>query len=145
MNNSFLAFDIIPNNIEKPIGVEVWFNDQLVVDYSQVTETKNVVCNFDNELEQSHCVKILVKNKTAEHTVIDGDGKILQDSLVEIKNFNLEEIEIDKIVQEKATYTHNFNGSGNQVTEAFYGSAGCNGSIELKFTSPVYLWLLENM
>lgn len=145
MNNSFLAFDIIPNNIEKPIGVEVWLNDQLVADYSQVTETKNVVCNFDNDHEKSHCVKIIVKNKTAEHTVIDSDGKILQDSLVEIKNFNLEEIEIDKIVQEKAVYTHNFNGSGDQVSRPFYGPAGCNGSIELTFISPVYLWLLENM
>jgi hypothetical protein len=145
MNNTFLAFDIIPSNIKKPIGVEVWFNNNLIADYAQVVETKNVVCNFDDTVEQSHCVKILVKNKTAEHTAINADGKILQDSLLEIKNFNLEEIEIDKIVQEKAVYNHDFNGSGNQVSDSFYGSAGCNGSIELTFTAPAYLWLLENM
>ena len=145
MNNSFLAFDIIPSNIEKPIGVEVWFNDHMVVDYTQVVETKHVSCNFDDDAEQLHCVKIIVKNKTAEHTVIDTAGKILQDSLLEIKNFNLEEIDIDKIVREKAVYTHDFNSSGNQVSESFYGIAGCNGSIELKFTTPAYLWLLENM
>lgn len=145
MNNSFLAFDIIPSNIEKPIGVEVWFNDHMVVDYAQVVEKKHVICNFDDDTEQSHCVKIIVKNKTAEHTVVDTAGKIIQDSLLEIKNFNLEEIDIDKIVQEKAVYNHDFNGSGNQVSESFYGIAGCNGSIELKFTTPAYLWLLENM
>lgn len=145
MNNSFLAFNIIPSDTENPIGIEVWFDNQLVADYACVDSTKNIVCKFDDAVEQAHCVKLVVKNKTTEHTVIDSNGTILKDSLLEIKNFNLEEIEIDKIVQEKSIYTHTFNGSSDQTTDRFYGSAGCNGTIELEFTSPAYLWLLENM
>lgn len=139
------TFDVVPSNSEKPIGVEVWFDQQLVADYPQVTELKNIVCEFNDEIEQSHSVKIVVKNKTSEHTTIGSNGEILADSLLEIKNFNLEAIDIDKIVQEKAAYNHDFNGSGDQVSALFYGSAGCNGSIKFEFTSPAYLWLLENM
>lgn len=145
MNNTFFSFNIIPNNVEQPIGVEVWFDNQLVVDCAQVIETKNIVCNFDDNIQQLHHVKIIVKNKTVDHTTIGTNGEILKDSLLEIKDFNLEEIAIDKIVHEKAVYTHNFNGFGEQISDKFYGSAGCNGSIELEFSSPAYLWLLENM
>jgi len=44
-----------------------------------------------------------------------------------------------------AQYQHDFNGTGNPTIDKFYGEMGCNGTVSLKFTTPIYLWLLENM
>jgi len=44
-----------------------------------------------------------------------------------------------------ATYTHNFNGTQAETTDKFYGEMGCNGTVSLRFTTPIYLWLLETM
>jgi len=46
---------------------------------------------------------------------------------------------------ELATYTHDFNGTKELTQEKFYGVMGCNGTVSLKFATPIYLWLLENM
>jgi len=46
---------------------------------------------------------------------------------------------------DRAVYVHDFNGTGKFVNKQFFGEMGCNGTVELKFSSPFYLWLLENM
>jgi hypothetical protein len=47
---------------------------------------------------------------------------------------------------EQAEYHHDCNGTAQQVIlDKFYREMGCNGTVSLKFTTPVYLWLLENM
>lgn len=145
MNTACFKFSIAPSNVDQPIGIEVWFNEQKVFDHPQLVESAIVVCEFDNDIEQSHKVRIIVKNKTAEHTKIDDQGNITTDSLITISNFMLDDVEVTQIFHQYAIYNHDFNGSGNQVADSFYGTAGCNGSIELEFTSPAYLWLLENM
>lgn len=140
-----LKFDIVPSNPNAPLGVEVWFDQQCIVDQSQLTESYLVNHDFDDTIEQSHVLKIVVKNKTAEHTRIDADGNIVGDSVLEIKNFVVDEIDIDQLVREQAVYCHNFNGAGVETTDPFYNIVGCNGTVTLKFSTPVYLWLLENM
>jgi hypothetical protein len=47
---------------------------------------------------------------------------------------------IDQLV-----YEHNANGTGPLVQDKFYGEMGCNGTVTLEFSSPTYLWLLEQM
>jgi hypothetical protein len=49
------------------------------------------------------------------------------------------------MITQQATYTHNFNGAGAETQEKFYGEIGCNGIVSLKFSTPIYLWLLEHM
>jgi hypothetical protein len=44
-----------------------------------------------------------------------------------------------------AKYQHDFNGTGKLTTQNFYGELGCNGTVSLKFSTPIYIWLLENM
>jgi hypothetical protein len=144
MNTSQLTFDIFPSDATNPLGVEVWVNDQQIADFQALDQLQHITHVFDDEIEQDHRVKIIVKNKTPTHTHVNEAGEILQDSLVNINNFKIDEIDIDQVVYQKAVYAHDFNGSGNQVADSFYGPAGCNGSIELEFSTPAYLWLLEN-
>jgi hypothetical protein len=49
------------------------------------------------------------------------------------------------MVTEVAAYHHDTNGSTGAVTDSFYGTMGCNGRVEMRFRTPIYLWLLENM
>ncbi len=140
-----LNFEVIPSDVSKPLGLEVWLDDQQISNYDTVTQTQTISCVFDDDVEQLHCVKIVVKNKTQEHTTVNELGEILTDSLFDINKFVLDGIEIDHIVQQKAVYIHDFNGTKPQVNDKFYNNAGCNGTIIFEFNSPIYLWLLENM
>jgi hypothetical protein len=96
------------------------------------------------DADAEHELRFVLKNKTAEHTKIDQDGNIVKDSWLTVSDLSFDEIQLGHIGTELAVYTHDFNGTGNQTQEKFYGTLGCNGSVSLKFTTPIYLWLLEN-
>lgn len=145
MDISLIAFDIAPSNPAKPLGIELWVNNQQITNIDAVSESATLRCEFNNEHEQTHQVKIVVKNKTADHTQVNEQGEITQDSLLEIKNFKLDDFDIDQVVRTNAVYQHNFNGSQDWVDDKFYNNVGCNGTITFEFTTPSYLWLLENI
>ena len=145
MTTSKLKFNIVPSNPAMPVGVEVWVGSQCILDQAQCIESQAVDHDFDDTVEQQHVVKIVLKNKTAEHTRVDDQGAIVSDSVLEIKNFSIDDIEIDQVVREQAVYCHDFNGTGTKTTDSFYNTVGCNGTVTLEFSTPAYLWLLEKM
>ena len=71
MNISVLEFDIVPSNVQQPLGVEVWINEQCLLDNDQVVEPMHVQHNFVDDVEQQYPVKIVLKNKTAQHTKVN--------------------------------------------------------------------------
>ena len=145
MNASTLEFDIVPSNVQQPLGAEVWFNDQCLLDQDQVIGTVHVKHEFGDDPEQRYVVKIVLKNKTAQHTQVNEKLEIVSDSVLEVKNFRLDDIDIDQIVRNRATYSHSFNSDSAKSDHKFYNTLGCNGTVEFEFSSPIYIWLLENM
>lgn len=145
MTISLLEFDIVPSNVQQPLGMEVWVNAQCLLDHNQVTSTLHVTHEFDDEIEQPHTVKIVLKNKTTQHTQVNEKLEIISDSLIEVNNFKIDNIDIDQVVREQAVYSHSFNSASEHSDHKFYNTLGCNGTVSLKFTTPAYLWLLENM
>lgn len=145
MNVSILKFDIVPSNVQKPLGIEIWINDQCLLDKNHLDESQQIIYNFDDEFEQSYDVKITLKNKTAQHTQVNEKLEIISDSLIEVKNFTLDDIDIDQVVREQAVYSHNFNSDGKFSDHKFYNTLGCNGTVKFKISTPSYLWLLEHM
>ena len=97
-----------------------------------------------NDAEGEHVLTITLSGKNEQHTIVDDQGKIIQDLLVSVKEFFLDGIDISQLVWEKAQYFHDFNGSQEEIVDQFFGDMGCNGRIEFRFTSPAYIWLLEN-
>jgi hypothetical protein len=83
--------------------------------------------------------------KTADHTRIDNNGNILSDQVIEIESLSFDGVNLGALFFQKSFYRHDFNGSQSLVTDQFYGTIGCNGVVELEFSSPCYIWLLENM
>lgn len=145
MTTTILEFDIVPSNIEQPLGIEVWFNNLCVTDVNELKEKQSVTCEVNDDTNEQQQLKIVVKNKTPAHTIVNEQDEIVSDSTLDILNFKLDGIEIDQLVRDLSVYRHDFNGSGNWIDDGFFNTVGCNGSITLEFTTPSYLWLLENM
>jgi hypothetical protein len=101
--------------------------------------------DLDDDNPARHVLSMTMSGKTAQDTEINSDGAILQDVVVTMTDVTFDEINIDKLVHQHARYQHDFNGSGPVVQDQFYGTMGCNGTVTFEFSSPVYIWLLENM
>ena len=62
-----------------------------------------------------------------------------------ITNVVIDDLDVNQLFLEKCVYTHNFNNTQSEIADTFHGVAGCNGTITFEFSTPIYLWLLENM
>jgi hypothetical protein len=144
MTTSVISFEISPSDAICPLGVEVWIDQQQIFDTEHLASTVKISHDIDED-DAEHQLHVVLKNKLPEHTTVDADGNITQDSVINVGSFEFDEIDVDQVVQEQAVYHHNFNGSAADVQDKFFGSMGCNGTVSLKFSSPIYIWLLENM
>ena len=126
------------------VGLEIWIDDTQIYNTEHVTETVNFAHDFA-DADGDRQLRFVMKNKTQDHTKIDEAGNILSDCRICINNLSFDEIDLQQILIEQAVYEHNFNGTADKIKDQFYGEMGCNGTVTLAFTTPIYLWLLENM
>jgi hypothetical protein len=126
------------------LGMEIWFDDQQIFNQDWVTESQTISYEL-SDIDAEHELRFVMKNKTADHTKVDESGIIVKDACLIISDLAFDDIALGNIVTEKAVYTHNFNGNGETVQDKFFGQMGCNGTVSIKFTTPMYLWLLENL
>jgi hypothetical protein len=95
--------------------------------------------------EEKYTVEIEMSGKLPEHTVIDDQGNIVKDRMIEISEFSLDEIALVHLFTDNCKYAHDFNGSQAAVVDKFFGNMGCNGIVKFEFSAPLYIWMLENM
>jgi hypothetical protein len=148
--------DLWSTHWDKLPVAEIFINDQSQY-RSEITgtEDKPTIIEFEHTLEEGkdYTLKILRSNKDVKQTVLEA-GKISQDQLLHIKNIEIDEIDIGALVYE-GVYTPLYpepwatqqRSAGVDLPVSFKNvtSMGHNGSWELKFTSPFYMWLLENL
>ena len=144
MNSVKFSCVVAPSDSNVSLGCEIWLDDVCVFDQDRVNRPMSVEHEFNDD-EGEHALRICLKNKRPEHTVIDDQDNILSDALLSVTEISFDEIDCTKIVHDLAVYRHNLNGTGPDIEDLFFGDMGCNGTVELKFSTPVYLWLLENM
>ena len=135
---------VTPSNAAVPLGCEIWLDDLCVLNAEHVNTVTNVAHEFD-DTDGEHVLRIILKNKQPEHTDVDDSGQILSDAWLTISDISFDEIDCTQIITQKSVYRHNFNGTGADNEDQFFDAMGCNGTVELKFSTPIYLWLLENM
>lgn len=123
----------------------VVLDGQQIKRFSPDLEFQKISIEIDDNIEDSHVLELQMSGKTKYHTVLSENGEIIQDRVIEIADVDIEGIEIDYLFTQSSVYSHNFNSTGNPVDEVFYGTMGCNGTVRFSFSTPVYLWLLENM
>jgi hypothetical protein len=126
------------------LGLEIWINDKKLLDLLELSEDFKFSYDIPEE-EGDHELRFVMKNKTQEHTEIDDAGNITKDASLTVSNLAFDDIELKHLFLDKAVYTHNFNGSQDEIKDKFFGVMGCNGAVSLTFSTPIYIWLLENM
>ena len=139
-----LSFTVAATDYSVPLGLRVRLDNNIIYENTNISEESQIqhyMSDDDGERE----LTFEMFGKTPEHTRIDDSGNIVSDTMLSISNIEIDGIDIDYIVQTQSVYHHDFNGTQPPIEDKFYGPMGCNGTVRLKFTTPVYLWLLENM
>jgi hypothetical protein len=145
MSSTFL-FTASPTDATRPLGLTVYLGDTVVFDVDQLVAQQQIAVEFDNEIDDvEYVIKISLKNKTHNHTIVDSQGTIISDSSIELSNILLDGVNIDQLFFNKAVYTHSFNSNVEPIKDRVFGIIGCNGTVEFKFFTPSYIWLLENL
>ena len=145
METAQISFELSTSDASVPLAFEAWINDLCIFKTDHVTETQTISFEVPDEDDAEHSLRLVMSGKTQEHTRVDKQGNITQDARLLIANVCFDEIELGQVFIDRAVYTHDFNGSGETINDQFFGEFGCNGTVELKFTSPIYIWLLESM
>jgi hypothetical protein len=139
-----LACTISSTNPTSAVGLEIWIDDTQIYNTEHVAETINFTHDFEDS-DEEHQLRFVMKNKTQDHTMVDEEGNILSDCRICIDDLSFDEIKLGQIFIDQAVYDHDFNGSAEPIKDQFFGEMGCNGTVTLAFTTPIYLWLLDNM
>ena len=120
------------------------------------TEDKPNLIEFEAELEEGEEHEVIIKRsgKLVNQTVINDKGDLLKDQLLHIKRMEIDEIDLGALVYE-GVYTPEYpepwatqqRKAGTELPESFKNvtSMGHDGTWKLKFESPFYMWLLENL
>ena len=140
-----ITFDLDSSDYNAQIGFDVLLNDNVVFTTEHVTELTTVTVEVNDDVDTENELKFVLKNKTQDHTKVDEQGNILSDAMLSISNIAFDEIKLGHMFIEQTVYHHDMNGSQDLTEFQFYGSMGCNGYVSLKFATPIYVWLLENM
>ena len=154
MNTVKLEFDVGTTDAECKLGVKITLDNNIIYDNPHVTNTDHVSHDISDQ-DGDHVLEIELYGKSIHHTEIDSAGNIVKDVVITVENFKIDDLDISSLITTPSTqysdlehlvqYHHDFNGTQPAVVDRFYGSMGCNGTVRLKFTTPIYLWLLENM
>ena len=143
MNTSVLTFMVQSTGPDLHLTVKL--DDHIIYDRSPSDSPENISYSFDDSVETEHLLCFEMSGKLPEHTTISESGEITQDRLIKISDVAFDDIILGQVFIEATKYRHDYNGTGNFVEEKFYGAIGCNGRVEMRFSTPIYLWLLENM
>lgn len=140
-----ITFDLFSSDYDAQLGFDVLLNNKVMFTTEHVSAPATVTIDVVDDDEGEHELKFVLKNKTQDHTQVDEQGNILSDAVLSIGNMSFDDVKLGHMFVEQTVYHHDGNGSQDLFEDEFYGTMGCNGYVSLKFTAPVYIWLLEHM
>ncbi len=142
-DTSTLAFTA--NSTGNDLRLTARLNGHVFFDQLLSCQEIKVQHTFPTVDDEKYTVEIEMSGKLPEHTIIDDQGNIVKDRMIEISAFFLDEIALVQLFTDNCKYAHDFNGSQAAVVDKFFGNMGCNGIVKFEFSAPVYTWMLENM
>jgi len=138
-----LSFSVAATGAD--LALRVTLDDKIIYHSEPGTEPTVITHEFDDGQEGPHVLVFEMTGKLPSHTVLDAHGTITQDRCIMITDLAFDDIQLGHMFTAVARYSHDHNGTTEPITEAFYGVMGCNGRVTVEFSTPIYLWLLENM
>jgi hypothetical protein len=119
------------------------------VNETEYFEFAHDISEGDNTLE------ISLLNKGFGDTVLGADGNIVNDMLLNIDSIEIDEIDLGSLKWTLSSYEplypERYRAEAKKRSEELSSSVkncvnlGWNGTWKLPFTSPFYIWLLENI
>jgi hypothetical protein len=116
--------------------------DPMIVEYFE----------FNAEVKEGeHSLSIILLNKESADTMKDNDGNIVGDLLLNIDSIEIDDIPMGKLLWTASRYFPNYPESYLDSEQKSIKEVkncvnlGWNGIWQLPFTSPFYVWLLENL
>ena len=109
---------------------------------------KDTVVEIDVEIEDNteNFLTIEYMNKDAKRDVVLGeDGMPVADKRVEIKSISFDDIEIDFFHLTDIFKYDPVDSEGHETIGFDATKLAWNGKTTLRFTTPIYIWLLENL
>ena len=111
---------------------------------------------FDAELDEGICSLVIeLKNKTVYDTVLDVQGNIIEDLLLNVDSVEIDGIDLGSLLWTTSDYRPDYpavhkakmQAQGVELPESVENcvNLGWNGKWILPFQSPFYIWLLENI
>lgn len=122
-------------------SARVYINDTLLFD-NTVSEPIEIVSE-ECQLNETNSIVIELYNKNDGDTVTDNNGNIIKDVILNIDEISIDDIDLGRLLWTKSTYWPVNKDAPERLEECV--NLGWNGRWELSFTSPVYLWFLENL
>lgn len=140
-------FEIITCGLAPEIQFTIKFDDQMVGQFSCDNQTHTIdyqITDSDDDRVCTRSFQIIVEGKTQSHTVLNQDGSIKSDCYAIIRKIIFDDIDVtSEYCQGQKIYMHNNNNTSDVINDEFYGFIGCNGTINLIFSTPLHLWMLE--
>lgn len=104
--------------------------------------------NLQVQDEEDYMLSVQYHNKDITRDVwVEDDGTLVKDKRVRIKTIAFDDIELDwfqlqdpSVIQYVSSDPAGEDSTGFSATKLSW-----NGTTTLKFTSPIYIWLLENL
>ena len=131
---------------DKKPQFSIWLDDQVIIQTSISSESQQPH-KFTRTIDEGeHTLKIRLENKSSGDTQIV-NGEVINDMLLNIDGITIDDISLGQLLW-NAEYIldkpQQYNSK--EITElANCDNLGWNGTYELKFTSPFYIWLLEKL
>ena len=144
METAKISFDVETSDADCLLGLEIWLDNTLLLKNNHVQDKITFVHDMSDD-DGDYELRVVLTGKTSDHTQVDEAGTIIKDATLAISNFEIDGLDVNQLFFEKCVYTHDFNGTQPEIADNFFGIAGCNGTISFRFSTPIYLWLLENM
>jgi hypothetical protein len=148
MNEEKLSFVVALSGTfwERRPQFSIWLDDHQVV-ASEIVSAAQQEIKFERSVDDGpHTLKIRLENKNTNDTVLE-NGEVIKDMLLNIDDVMIDDISLGNILW-SAEYIldHPQEYRGQTITKLDNCvNLGWNGTYVLKFTSPFYIWLLEQL
>lgn len=122
-------------------GARVYINQELTHEGLIAEPTE---LSWSGELEEGEQVIVVeMYDKRDGDTVFDENENIIKDVILNIDNISFGDVDLNELVQMGSMYYPKSKYAPEVLDQCV--NLGWNGRWELKFSSPTYLWLLENL
>jgi hypothetical protein len=127
------------------LNLRVCLNTNVLYHDRPSTDICTISHDFDDADGTDYVLSLELFGKLPTHTEIDRHGQIITDRVIQIVDVQFDDISLGNLLYESSVYHHDTNGTTEPIQDRFFGTMGCNGRVEVRFSTPIYLWLLENI